>query len=171
MGAQNNIGQQQTENWLANQQATGTPGFNNNNQMSPNQFQAALAGQQQNLQNSTQGSPRSAPAPQQLLGQGVPNMTSPNMGAPFTMQQQQTAAAAMANSTVPALDRTRFNGSYKHFCQTKKLVLDDRLMIIQNRPVDLHLLHTAVMGAGGYQRVRPFRFVRSRRHVLNCVPR
>ena len=64
--------------------------------------------------------------------------------------QQQNSFSPLR---VPPLDRTRFNGSYKHFCQTKKLVLDDRLMAIQGCTIDLHLLHVEVMNAGGPQRV------------------
>lgn len=50
-----------------------------------------------------------------------------------------------AGTSVPPLDRARFQGSYRHFCQTKKLQLDEAELNIGGKHVDLHALHEEVL--------------------------
>ena len=168
----NNIVQQSPQaqqNWMPASQQNGpqTGVAFANQQMPPNQhFRPPFGGGPLAVQNNSsqmplqpgQGLPRPIPAtPQQTVsGQGL-NQTAPQMGPHFSSPSQQQSGSGPPQ--VPPLDRNRFNGSYKHFCQTKKLVLDDRLMAIQGRTIDLHLLHVEVMNAGGSQRVCASRFV------------
>jgi hypothetical protein len=178
-GPQNNMMQQQNsqgpQNWIAAahaaaaQQNNAQPllGFQNP-QMSPNQQLQSMISVQSNAPNASQislqpgqGPPRSLSTNQQVMpGRGNGNQPSPNLPSQFA----QLNATANGGAVVPPLDRTRFNGSYRHFCQTKKLKLDNRLLTIQNRPIDLHSLHVEIMNAGGQQRVR---FSRIRSHLIS----
>jgi hypothetical protein len=153
---QNNQGLQ---NWIAAaQQNNPQPplGFPNPH-MSPNQQLQSMLSAQSNAQNGSQmslqpgqGPPRSLSTQQLMPGRGNGTQPSPNLAPQFP---QQLNATATSGAVVPPLDRNRFNGSYRHFCQTKKLKLDNRMLSIQNRPIDLHSLHVEVMNAGGHHRV------------------
>lgn len=50
-----------------------------------------------------------------------------------------------AGTIVPPLDRARFLGSYRHFCATKKLAINEATLNIGGKPVDLHSLHKEVL--------------------------
>ena len=52
---------------------------------------------------------------------------------------------SFAGTPVPPLDRTRFQGSYRHFCLTKKLAIDGAVLNIGGKQVDLHTLHEEVL--------------------------
>jgi ARID/BRIGHT DNA binding domain len=168
---QNNAGPQVNgqpqQNWMAGAQQGGSQSLPfANQQISQNQHFQPGPGSQTNVLNTTQMSlqpsqppPHSIPTPQQAAsGQGAMNQIPSNSGNQFSLPTPQHNAAGP--NAVPPLDRTRFHGSYKHFCQTKKLSLDDRVMTIQNRMLDLHALHVEVMNAGGSQQVSHLAFFR-----------
>ena len=54
---------------------------------------------------------------------------------------------------IPPLEVARFDMAYRHFCASKRVKLSPRLLIINNRLVDLHALHTFVMREGGEAKV------------------
>ena len=58
---------------------------------------------------------------------------------------------------IPPLDERRFNGSFNHFCSVKQLPLDQGLLHVGGKKVELHSLHEAVMKHRGYviNKVRP----------------
>jgi hypothetical protein len=49
----------------------------------------------------------------------------------------------------PPLDKGKFEESYAAFRSTRPIMRDDRLMQVDNRPVDLHALHFNVLSEGG----------------------
>ena len=53
----------------------------------------------------------------------------------------------------PPLDKTRFDNTWKTFCQQKNIKINPNLLQIDNRPIDLHALHTIVMQEGGSRKV------------------
>jgi len=73
-----------------------------------------------------------------------------------TSTMLQTSPSHLSVSTtdkgffVPPLDVERFDGSFKHFCLVKRLVLDPDLLRIGGRDVSLHSLHEEVMENRGY---------------------
>jgi len=58
-------------------------------------------------------------------------------------------------SSVPPLDQSRFQGSYRHFCRTKKLVVNEAALNIGGKQVDLHTLHEEVLNLRATGRVSP----------------
>lgn len=81
--------------------------------------------------------------PQQNAGNAVsPSQPQPNQNSilapPPTLQ-------SFAGTTVPPLDRTRFQASYRHFCSTKKLTISEAALNIGGKQVDLHTLHEEVL--------------------------
>ncbi|KAE9403632.1 kinase-like protein [Gymnopus androsaceus JB14] len=65
------------------------------------------------------------------------------------MQKHQT----QTQTVVEPLDIQRFGVTYKHWCLTKNIVHDPRLLIIDSRPIDLFQLHCYVIREGGIQNV------------------
>ena len=57
--------------------------------------------------------------------------------------------AANKGCSIPPLDAKRFNGSYGHFCTTKRLVLDRELQL-HGRKVSLPSFHEEAMKQRGY---------------------
>lgn len=54
------------------------------------------------------------------------------------------------SSDVPPLDERRFNASFTHFCNIKRLGLDQQLLQIGGRQLDLHALHQGFVSHKGY---------------------
>jgi hypothetical protein len=83
-------------------------------------------------------------APQQNPGNpSTPSHSQPSnqnaiLAPPSTLQSS-------AGTSVPPLDRARFLGSYRHFCTTKKLMINEAALNIGNERVDLHALHEEVL--------------------------
>ena len=83
-----------------------------------------------------------------------PQVTQHNSGSSMTPPQQQSNQNSIlapppilqgfAGTPVPPLDRTRFQDSYRHFCLTKKVVINDAALNIGGKQVDLHTLHEEV---------------------------
>lgn len=60
------------------------------------------------------------------------------------MQQQQQ------QSQLPLpLEKPQFDVSFKNFCNKHGIMLDERVLSVDNRPVNLHSLHIYVMQEGG----------------------
>jgi len=81
--------------------------------------------------------------PQQNPGNAMtPPQPQPNqnniLAPPPTLQ-------SFPGTSVPPLDRTRFQGSYRHFCSTKKLAINEPALNIGGKQVDLHTLHEEVL--------------------------
>lgn len=49
----------------------------------------------------------------------------------------------------PLLKKAKFEESFHAFCNSGGIVLDDRLMSVDGRPVDMHALHCNVLSEGG----------------------
>ncbi|KAF9645213.1 hypothetical protein BDM02DRAFT_3120579 [Thelephora ganbajun] len=52
--------------------------------------------------------------------------------------------------SVPPLDAEKFNGSFKHFCSVKRLMLDWELLHVAGRKVNLYSLHEEIMRHRAY---------------------
>jgi hypothetical protein len=125
--------------------------------------------------------PRSGPTPQQ---QGQPGPQHPpgsfNMppnamgtlisfpanGTPLTgsgpsplIQANRPLGSNLVNNfgkgSITPLDKTRFDLTYKNFCQRKGLKFDQRLLTIDSQTIDLHALHVQVLQEGGSKNVSP----------------
>ncbi|KAM6504427.1 hypothetical protein JOM56_001370 [Amanita muscaria] len=55
---------------------------------------------------------------------------------------------------IPPLQKGRFEIAFKTFCNNKQIKVDQRLLTINKRPVDLHMLHSLVMAEGGEGKVQ-----------------
>ena len=116
-------------------------------------------------QNQTLGFPgQSSPPPgvQQPMGNHMniqqhnfPQVPQQNPGNAMTPPQSQpnqsgilaplSTLQSFAGTSVPPLDRSRFQGSYRHFCSTKKLAISEAALNIGGKQVDLHTLHEEVL--------------------------
>jgi hypothetical protein len=54
---------------------------------------------------------------------------------------------------IPPLDKARFELAFKSYCANKQIKIDPRHLNVNNRPVDLYVLHTLVMREGGEAKV------------------
>ncbi|KAJ4479972.1 hypothetical protein J3R30DRAFT_2560687 [Lentinula aciculospora] len=101
--------------------------------------------------------PRSGPTPQQAMNpfpmnaspSSFPINNSPSNGAPGPTNLGPNMTALSLNASIPPLDKSRFETSYKQWCLTKAIVHDPRRLAIENRPIDLFQLHCLVMREGG----------------------
>ncbi|KIL67483.1 hypothetical protein M378DRAFT_258233 [Amanita muscaria Koide BX008] len=82
---------------------------------------------------------------------------------PFTglVQAQQVQRAANQPGghnpilqVIPPLEKGRFELAFKTFCNNKQIKIDRRPLTVNNRPIDLHMLHTLVMVEGGEEKVQ-----------------
>ena len=75
----------------------------------------------------------------------MPSQSQPNqtdiLAPPSTFQ-------SFTGTSVPPLDRGRFQVSYRHFCTTKKLMIHEAALNIGGKFVDLHALHEEVLRLG-----------------------
>ncbi|KAF7964453.1 hypothetical protein HWV62_7575, partial [Athelia sp. TMB] len=133
--------------------------------------------QPQNLQPSPQ---IHAAAQLQQNGMGVPQRPGstmapgqlPNQAAQFMQQQQQAQQQAqqqhaamqqqaqsqqpngMQSQTLPPpLDKAKFEESYAAFRSNRPMNINEQMMQIDNRPIDLHSLHYHVLSEGGGNKV------------------
>ena len=124
-------------------------------------------------QNQTLGvSDQSSPPPdvQQPMGSymnieqhNFPQVPQQNPGNAMTPPQSQpdqsgilaplSTLQSFAGTSVPPLDRSRFQGSYRHFCSTKKLVISEAALNIAGKQVDLYTLHEEVFKLRAIDRV------------------
>jgi hypothetical protein len=110
--------------------------------------------------------PRSNPTPQQMLAAPLPSQMSPSMAnnfpfamanlRPSSMSQSQPPPQPQFMQAPPALEKVRFDNAYTSWCSKQNIHLDTNRPVIDNRPVDLHALHTQVMNAGGANAVSVF---------------
>jgi hypothetical protein len=72
-------------------------------------------------------------------GAGAANLSiAPNQGS-----------VPMMSFNIPPLEKPRFDTSFKTWCQQKSISIDQRMLSIDGRPIDLHNLHSSVIGEGG----------------------
>lgn len=81
----------------------------------------------------------------------VPTQMSPPSSNQFTGNQFSTSnGQSLAQFPLPPpLEKAQFQESYAAFCSNHSIVYDERLMSVDNRPVDLHALHHHVLSEGG----------------------
>ncbi|KAJ3509059.1 hypothetical protein NLJ89_g5424 [Agrocybe chaxingu] len=118
--------------------------------------------------------PRSIPTPQQSGPQQLPG-SSPFSGMPPSSmsgsipfpnsnpqaqpiagpsQPTMTGGNPMQNTFgIMPLDKHKFDPMFRTFCNRRNVKPDNRLLSIENRPVDLHALHVQVMQEGGINKV------------------
>jgi hypothetical protein len=117
-----------------------------------------ISGTQQNQVLGFSGQSSPPPSVQQAMGSHMnvqqhnfPQVPQQN---PMTPQQQPnqnnilappSTLQSFAGTPVPPLDRSRFQGSYRHFCTTKKVSVNEAVLNIGGKPVDLHALHEEVL--------------------------
>jgi len=117
--------------WISGTQQNQTLGFSGQSSPPPSVQQAV--GNHMNIpqHNFSQ-------VPQQKPGNPMSPQPQPNqnniLAPPPTLQ-------SFPGTPVPPLDRTRFQGSYRHFCSTKKLAINEAALNIGGKQVDLHALH------------------------------
>ena len=80
--------------------------------------------------------------PQQIPGNAMTPPQPPPGRGDIPPPPSSTSQSGMV---VPPLDRTRFQGSYRHFCTTKKLVINEPALSIRGKSIDLHVLHQEVL--------------------------
>ena len=127
--------------WIPGAQQNQTLGFSGQSSPPPGVQQAMgshMNIQQHNFPQQNPGNSMTPPQPQPNQG----NILAP----PPTLQN-------FAGSSVPPLDRTRFQGSYRHFCSTKKLSINEAALNIGGKQVDLHTLHEEVLNLRATGRV------------------
>ncbi|KAL0954744.1 hypothetical protein HGRIS_003696 [Hohenbuehelia grisea] len=90
-----------------------------------------------------------SPQPQPQQRQPTPQ-PPPQQSAPPASQQQQQAQLAM---TFPHLQKPSFEGTYGNFCKSRNIQHDQRVMQLDGRQIDLHMLHMEVMKEGGASKV------------------
>ena len=141
--------------WIPGTQQNPSHGFSGQSSPPPG-IQPAMGGhmnmQQHNFPQLSQQNPGNSMTPSQ------PQPSQGNILAPPPTLQNFTG------SSVPPLDRSRFQGSYRHFCSTKKLAINEAALNIGGKQVDLHTLHEEVLNLRATGRVSPvlqnFMFVR-----------
>lgn len=91
----------------------------------------------------------------QLMPAQLPNQISPNLSNQFPGNQFPTQNGQNISQFTlpPPLDKSKFEESYAAFCNSRSMMRDERLMQVDNRPVDLHALHYNVMLEGGATKV------------------
>ena len=92
---------------------------------------------------NTQGQPTWISETQPNPALGFPGKQDP--GNAMTPPQSQSNQSNTSEMSVPPLDRTRFQNSYRHFCSMKKLVISEAALNIGSKRVDLHALHEEVL--------------------------
>ncbi|THU99966.1 hypothetical protein K435DRAFT_719368 [Dendrothele bispora CBS 962.96] len=85
------------------------------------------------------------PNSQQNPGSGPSsNLPNPNGGPPVPMM----------TFNIPPLDKGRFDGAFRAWCHQKAISIDQRLLDIGGRPIDLYSLHSYVIQEGGLANVQ-----------------
>jgi len=95
---------------------------------------------------------------QESLGANSPRSSPKNSVAPATTMLPKSppshrhffTTSSDNILTIPPLNAERFNGSFRHFCSVKGLVLDREPLQVGEKEVDLHSLHKEVMRNRGY---------------------
>lgn len=99
---------------------------------------------------------RPGSTPHQLMPGQVPSQMSPALSNQFAGNRSN--GQNMGQLTLPPpLEKGKFDESFAAFCSSRPTPRDERLRLIDNRPVDLHKLHFHVMREGGAPKV-PFSF-------------
>lgn len=121
-----------------------------------------IPGTQPNTALGFPGQSSPPPGVQQSMGSHMnvaqhnfPQVSQQNAGNAMTVPQQQSnqnsiltppsTLQSFAGMTVPPLDRNRFQGSYQHFRMTKKLAINEAMLNIGGKTIDLHALHQEVL--------------------------
>jgi hypothetical protein len=124
----------------------------------------------QNIQASLQASPQHHPpgqwqqnnlgpqrpgSTQHMPGQ-ITNQISPSMSNQFPSNQLPTQSGQNTSQIPlpPPLDKSKFEESYAAFRRSRPIKQDERLMRVDNRPIDLHALHYNVLSEGGIKKAR-----------------
>ena len=168
------------QNIQAARNATGQGQLQQQQQLQPNVIQPSPSLSQAQSQGNHLGfvPPRSVPTPQQPSQPGSQhpgsfNMLPNAMGTPFSfpangapstgsgpsplIQPNRPQGVNLVNNfgrgQINPLDKTRFDSTYKNFCQKKGLKLDQHLLTIDSQTIDLYALHVHVLQEGGLKYV------------------
>jgi hypothetical protein len=92
---------------------------------------------------------------QHMTGQ-ITNQISPSMSNQFPSNQLPTQSGQNIPQIPlpPPLDKAKFEESYAAFRRSRPIKQDERLMRVDNRPIDLHALHYNVLSEGGIKKAR-----------------
>lgn len=106
------------------------------------------------MQQNNMGPQRPGSTTRQLPPGQLPTQISPSLSNQFASNQisslQMQNGQSLAQFPLPPpLEKAKFEESYPAFCNSRGIVLDDRLTSVDNRPVDLHALHYNVLSEGG----------------------
>ena len=98
--------------------------------------------------------PRSGPTPFQLgtNAQNAPQM-SPSMQPQMPMQLPTGVRPGARPFAWPTMGVDMFRRAHNTYCQRNGIVIDQSVLQFEGRPIDLHALHTEVLGHGGFTRV------------------
>jgi hypothetical protein len=83
-----------------------------------------------------------------MTSQGQHN-GNPNLSNQFPGNQFPTTPNLAQFTLPPPLDKAKFQESYTAFCSDRSIAYDERVMSVDNRPIDLHALHHYVLSEGG----------------------
>jgi hypothetical protein len=108
------------------------------------------------------------PSPLQLHAQpnhpqqnSLPARTAPaqqQLPQPMGQISQTPNQLSFRPGLIPPLDKTRFDSAYQSYCETQNVRPDAHMMSVENRTIDLHLLHMHVIHEGGVGRVSSLSF-------------
>ena len=96
--------------------------------------------------------------PQQPMNNGNIQMSAQRQ---YGQPAQPPSAANLPNvkgpiSSLPfpaPLDKARFDATFASFRENQKIQIDERLLTIENRPIELYPLHVLTFQAGGFNAV------------------
>jgi hypothetical protein len=118
----------------------------------PNLQPSSLLQSPGQMQQNNLGPQRPGSTSHQLMAAQLPNQISPSMSNQYPGNNQfltQNGQNVSPFPLPPPLDKAKFEESYTAFRSSRPIIRDERLMQVDNRPVDLHALHYHVLSEGG----------------------
>ncbi|KAG2017935.1 hypothetical protein CC2G_007395 [Coprinopsis cinerea AmutBmut pab1-1] len=115
-------------------------------------FQLGPMGANTNGQHPFQPQPNGNNGPGPGMQQGGPSGIASQAGPIGLGDMQNVTGIAQLVANIPPMDRLKFEQTYRNFCQ-KKNINPSMQTQIENKPIDLHLLHASVMHEGGAAKV------------------
>lgn len=79
--------------------------------------------------------------------------TSPSMQPQLPMPLPNGVRPGARPFAFPTMGVDMFRRAHNTYCQRNNIVVDQSLLQFEGRPIELHALHTEVLGHGGYTRV------------------
>jgi hypothetical protein len=103
------------------------------------------------MQQNNMAPQRPGSTPHQHMTGRLPNQISPGVANQFPGNQLPllNGQNMVQFALPPPLDKSKFEESYHTFRSNRPITRDERLLQVDNRPIDLHTLHYHVLSEGG----------------------